>query len=401
MPYRILLILSSLLVFATSTLHAENNSRLVVAWVEGGDLYVWQTGSDTPTKYAGVHALEPHISPDGQYIAYTTPAPASLWLIRPTDPTPIEIVPNAALSPSDPQFLHIGNLQWAPNNRLYFNTYIQPSRIILQSNDLWLVDATTRTYKQLLPSPQAGRFTLSPDGNHIAIIQPGAYNTTDGTITLVGGNGQNRLTLLNYPAVSTASDYDFIPPPFWESDSNALNIAVPDKDLVYNDDTALVTLWHLAIDGTKTQRGTLQASFFGLPQWSDDGAHLAYLRHKGDITTNEFEMMIASGDGTNPVVYASGTAGNIGVPQWLPHSNQFIFPQGVSGDYWLGQPDQPPQQLPNATFYPYFVDASTYLYATATGDTFELRYAQLGASTSTLIATVHNAIPIFDARQIP
>jgi len=326
MPYRILLILSSLLVFATSTLHAENNSRLVVAWVEEGDLYVWQTGSATPTKYAGIHALEPHISPDGQYIAYTTPTPASLWLIPPTDPTPIEIVPNTALSPSDPQFLHIGNLQWAPNNRLYFNTYIQPSRIILQSNDLWLVDATTRTYKQLLPSPQAGRFTLSPDGNHIAIIQPGAYNTTDGTITLVNGNGQNRLTLLNYPAVSTASDYDFIPPPFWESGSNALNIAVPDKELVYNDDTALVTLWHLAIDGTKTQRGTLQASFFGLPQWSDDGTHLAYLRHKGDITTNEFEMMIASGDGTNPVVYASGTAGNIGVPQWLPHRGTPMFP---------------------------------------------------------------------------
>jgi Tol biopolymer transport system component len=401
MPYRILLILCSLLVLTTPALHADDKARLVVAWVEDGDLYSWRSESNTQTKYAGVNALFPYISPDGQYVAYSTAAPASLWLIALSDPIPVEIVPNAALSPTDAQFLHIGNLQWASNNHLYFNTYIQPSRIILQSNDLWLVDATARTYKQLLPSPQAGSFTLSPDGNHITIVQPGAYNTTDGTITFVDSNGQNRLTPLNFPAVSTASDYDFIPPLFWENDSKAVNIAIPEKDLVYHDDTAPVTLWHLAVDGTKTQRGTLQTSFFGLPQWSDDGAHLAYLRHKGDITTNEFEMMIALGDGTNPVVYASGTAGGIGVPHWLPNSNQFIYPQGTSGDYWIGQPDQPPQLLPNAVFYPRFVDSSTYVYATATGDTFELRYARLGASTSTLIASVHNAIPIFDARQIP
>jgi hypothetical protein len=211
-------------------------------------------------------------------------------------------------------------------------------------------------------------------------------------------NGQNHLDVLNFPAVGTASDYNFYPQLFWEADNSAFNLAVPDKDLVYRDDSALTTLWRITVDGTKTQRGTLQATFFGLPQWSYDGTQIIYLHRKGDITTNQFELMLASGDGSKPVVYATDSAGAIGLPQWLPNSHQFIYSQGEPGDYWLGELGQPPRALPEKIFNPRFVDSTTYVFSNSTS---ELRYAHLGDATSTLIATIHNATLIFDAILAP
>jgi len=256
------------------------------------------------------------------------------------------------------------------------------------------------TFKLLIPPQEAGLFSLSPDRQHVAIIQAGTYGAVDGKIVLFDQAGENRQEIMTFSAISSGSDNDFYPQVYWESDSSALNIAIPHKDLIYNDNTAPTTLWHVALDGTKTDQGKVQATIFGLPQWSDDGKHLVYLRHKGDISANQFELMIASGNGSNPTIYADGSVGTIGVPQWLPNSNKFIYSQGEPGDYWLGQPGQQPQVLPEKIFNPRFVDSSTYVYATTTGDTFDLRYAHLGDSSSTLITTIHS-YGIFDALLVP
>lgn len=61
-------------------------------------------------------------------------------------------------------------------------------------------------------SPHRTQGTSSlPDGQHIAIVQPGAYDAVDGKISLVDNAGQNRLELLNFLAVSTASDLRLLP----------------------------------------------------------------------------------------------------------------------------------------------------------------------------------------------
>ncbi len=403
MPYRILTLFVCVVLLATSSIHAEDQNQLVVTWLENNSVMIWHSGDSTPTAYAVPENVAGNvrqllISSDGQYVSLNAAYPGSLWLATPTDADMLEAVPNEALPAENAKTIRIGNLQRGANATFYFNTYDQPSHYNFQHNDLWLVDPIGRNYTQLLPSPQAGLFTLSPDNQQIAIVQAGGYNKTEGNIGLVNKSGQNRQDILTFTAVSTASDYDFYPQVFWEADSTAFNVAIPDKDLIYNDDTALTTLWHIVSDGTKTQNGSLQATFFGLPQWSDDGSHLLYLHRVGDITANQFELMIANGDGSNPTVYAKGDAGNIGMPQWLPKSDQFIYSQGEPGDYWLGQIGQAPQQIPGKLLNPRFVDSTTYVFANPAG---ELRYAHLGSGDSTLIAAVNNPSPIFDALLLP
>jgi len=407
MPYRVLTLLVLIVLLMSTTIRAEDNPHLVVAWVENSDVLVWRTGDASPTRYAIPESVSGNtrqllISSDGQYVVLNSAYPASLWMVTPTDPNLVELVPNQALpTTDDPKFLQIGNLQRGANNAFYFNTANHPSHYTLQNNDLWQVDAPSRSFKLLLPPSEGGLFNISPDGQHIAIVQSGTYGTADGKISLIDVEGQSRQDVLTFPAVSTASDYDFYPPLFWLADGSAFKVAIPDKELVYHDDNALTALWQIRTDGTKTQIGSLQASFFGLPQWSDDGQYLIYLRHKGDITSNQFELIVATGDGSKPIVYANGLAGSIGFPQWLPKSDQFIYSQGEAGDYWLGQPNQPPKRFPGKIFNPHFVDSTTYVFTTASGDTFELRYARLGGVSSTLIATVRSAVPIFDALLVP
>ncbi|MBI1282276.1 MAG: hypothetical protein GC179_29390 [Anaerolineaceae bacterium] len=407
MPYRVLTLFLSTMLLMSSSIYAEDHNRLVVTWLENNSVLVWHDGDAAPTAYAAPenvasNARQLMLSADGQYVVLNAAFPGSLWLAAPTDTNLSELVPNQALPSTDnPQFVRVGNLQRGTLSTYYFNTFDQPSHYSFQNNDLWSVDAANRTFQLLLPPSEAGLFSISPDGQHIALVQSGAYDKTDGKISLVDQDGQNRQDVMAFTAVSTASDYDFYPQTFWEADSSAFNVAIPDKDLIYNDSTAFTGLWHIAADGSQSQRGSLQATFFGLPQWSDDGAFLFYLHRVGDISANQFELILAAGDGTNATVYATGEAGNISVPQWLPASHQFIYSQGEPGDYWLGQADQKPQQLSGKIFNPRFVDSTTYVFATAAGESFELRYAHLGDSSSTLIAAVHNAVPIFDALLVP
>lgn len=402
MPYRVLTFLVCIALLLSSSAHAEDNNHLVVAWLEKDNVMVWRTGDSAPTAHRVPEAIAGNISQillssDGQYAAVNVINPGSLWLAAPANPDLIEAVPNQALlTTDDPKYIRIENLQRGANNSFYFNTANHPSHYTIQNKDLWSVDAASLTFKLLIPPQEAGVFSISPDQQHIAIVQAGTYGAVDGKIILTNQDGENRQEIMTFSAISSGSDNDFYPQINWQADSSAFNIAIPHKDLIYNDNTAPTTLWHVTVDGTKTQLGTVQASFFGLPQWSPSGRNLLYMRHKGGISSNQFELV------DMPEVYATGEAGNLGTPQWLPASDSdlFIYQQGEPGDYWLGMPTQPAVPFHDKLFAPKFVDAARYVYATAPGDTFELRYANLSSPDSTLMATVHGAV-VFDALIVP
>ncbi|MEP6988896.1 MAG: hypothetical protein ABI970_25060, partial [Chloroflexota bacterium] len=237
MPYRILTLFVSLVLLISSSIHAQDNTHLIVAWLENNNVMVWHTGDAAPTPHKATdivagNARQLLIASDGQYVAVNVAIPGSLWLATPTDTDLVELVPNAALpTTDDPKYIRIGNLQRGQDSTFYFNTFNQPSHYTFQNNDMWSVDAASRTIKLLLPPSQAGSFNLSPDSQHIAIIQSGTYGAVDGKIILADKEGQNSQEIMTFSAVSSGSDNDFVLPAFWQADNTGFNVAIPNKDL--------------------------------------------------------------------------------------------------------------------------------------------------------------------------
>jgi hypothetical protein len=382
---------------------SELPDDLVVAWVENGNLFAW-TKAGGAHQLASDNVLAPYLAPDGKHIAFTRGAdgfPDSIWLVALDEEDSRELIVVDALPTNDDEALLISQLTWFDAATLYFNTARRIEVGQDRRDDLWKVNIDSGEVVMLLPPGEGGAFSFSPDRQHLAVMNPGIYDGDEGFIHILDAQTAIQENLLSFPAVSTGSEYRFYPEVFWEADSSALRVAIPDKDLIYDEEgSPSVALWRLSVDGSQAQIGVADASFFGLPRWSQGTAYMTYLHRVGDRTSNQFDLMLADGDGTNAVTYASGEAGALGVPIWLPAtaSTQFVYPFDQSGEYWLGSPDTSPSRLPHNIYNPCFVDGEGFVFATAFPNTFELHYARLNDPTATLIATVNTPIPIFDAR---
>lgn len=401
MPYRILSIVLSILL-SLSAASAQNGARLVVAWVHEGDLWLWQQGDSTSVKLVTGDVATPYIAPDGKHIAFTRGdliQSASLWSVEVSTGKIVEL---ALTDVSADTRLLVEQVEWLDANTLYFNTRQSSGPFLLRTDDLWRADILSGEVRQLLPPEQGGAFYFSPDAHHIALVRPGAYDGATGSISLIDSSGQNPRVLLSFPAISTGSEYAYYPLPLWNNASSALLISIPPKDLIYDtNNTLMTTVWQLAVDGTATQLAEVQSSFFGLPQASSDGQYLTYVQRIGDISSNQFDLVVADSDNALPTVYASGSAGTLSGATWFPNTNRFFYIQGDVGDYWFSAPGQPPQRLAGKLYYPHFVDGSIYVYATYPGNPYELRYARIGDSSSELIATFSNPTPVLDAVLLP
>lgn len=397
---RIFIFAALLITCGLSTVHAAAKDVLTVVWVENGDLMRWQSGDSAPAKIASGTIRSAALAPDAAHAAYTCgtdTASNSLWVVDISGKSEKQLVTLDALKGN-----FIGDVGWLDASTLYFNTVQINGVGQVRQDDLWRADLASGTATPILAPGKGGSFTFSPDGQWIALVRPGQYGGQQGQINLVDPLGQNEKDLLAFPAVSTGADYLFYPPVFWSADSQSLNVAIPDKDLIYADSTAMTALWKLGVDGSQKQFGTVQASFFALPQWSSDGTLIAYMQRSGGVSSNDFSLMVARGSGLNGVVYTSGTAGMLQFVSWLPGANQFLYAQGDPGTYWLGTPGQP-QQLPGVIFTPRFVSPTTYIYSiSSANNVFELRAADLqNPSASILIAQTSAAVTTFDAVLAP
>jgi Tol biopolymer transport system component len=321
-----------------------------------------------------------------------------LWVVDTLGTAEQELVPRGELRAFRGGEVWINEVGWLDESVIYFNTLRRTESSRETQDDLYRANIRTREVALILPGTEGGAFTFSPDGQHIAVVYPGTYGRQDGRVRLIDPLAFENESLLFFFGVSTASEYKFYPAVFWEPDSTAFRVAIPDDDLVYDDVNAPpTTLWRLGVDGERDNLGSVPASFFGQPQWSDDVTALTYLQRVGSGDSNDFELMVADGRGQNPTVYASGQAGTLQAPTWVAGANRFAYAQGNPGEHWLGGVGLSPERLPGPVFFPRFVDSQTYVYATSFGDSFELRYRRLSESDSALVATVSGGFSWFDA----
>ncbi|MCA0456512.1 MAG: WD40 repeat domain-containing protein [Chloroflexi bacterium] len=402
MPYRILRLLL-LCLFATTVVHAQPTPNLVVAYLKNDDLRVWRAVDNSTTIYTVGEPFSPYLSPDGQYIAYTTARTNSIWLVVPDNPEPIEILPQAALAENGSRLLGFSLLEWSKDNNLYFTTFVE-SPTHYRKSDVWVVNAKTLSIEKFLPSTESGILTLSPDYSKVAISQPGKYDETEGSIRLLDVQSHEELTRFTFPAVSTASSIDFYPIISWSADSQYVNVAIPDKDLIYYEKNGPITLWRLGLDASQTQLGEIEGSFFGLPQWSDDGQHIFYVSHNGPFADNIIDLYTANGDGSNPIYAAGGKIGAIKLPNWIAHTHLLYYRSGVhdTGQAWLAEPGQSSQPFAGTYWDIQFVDSSTYVFVGSPDQNdYGFYYNSLNSNQPVLIDPDDNYIPRFDAVLIP
>jgi hypothetical protein len=199
---------------------------------------------------------------------------------------------------------------------------------MMVNDDLWYVNIDTGELKQILPPGQGGVFYFSPDGQQIALVTPK-------TISLVNSDGTNRRqSVLQYPLVSTYSEYQYYATPKWSPDLSFLRVALlPQEPLA--EPRQNTSVWEMPSDGSPARMIGVMASVPLLsPELSPDLNHIAYLVEHGAPADKQRELHISVSDNSGDTIYQTGQLDFMG---WAPDSNHFIFTSGTDNKLQLGQ----------------------------------------------------------------
>jgi hypothetical protein len=375
---------------------AQESPILMVTWAEDGVLYLWREGDAQPRALGGNNAGLPQLSPDGQRIAFKrtpitdTGVTGSLWVVN-VDGTGEQQLYDAA-----PDV--VGQVEWRDNEVLLFNTVRYLEIGLRENDDLLLANVITAQVNELLPAGEGGQFHIGPEGE-VVLVQPGAYQGDPGTIRYLAPDDL-LIDLLAYDGVSTASEYAFYADVQWIN-STTLLTAIPDADLIYQEETLdeyPTRLYRLTTDGTSEAIGAVPASFFGQPRWSADGAYLTFLQRTGTAADLTFELWLAAGDGTGAERYDLTQQS----PVWDTGSARFLYP--YAGSIWIGEPaNEPVERVSEGSmlFLPTVLargDEPILIYVRLIEETMELVYAGLEGE-ATAFASVSRPVT-FHARLI-
>jgi hypothetical protein len=275
----------------------------------------------------------------------------------------------------------IGQVNWLDNRVLYFNTYQKYDWGSSMDDDLYRVELDGDP-QLILPPGAGGKFALSPDGQHIAVVTAGTYGLVQGRVSLLDPLGARVHDSFHFDAVNTQYEIPFYPPLHWSSDSTAVYLPIPEHELEYPEfDPAMVTLWRAPFEGTGRIYGILY-SVLALPEWSGNADRLLYLRQGRE----QRELVLARGDGQYSLLYASAPMELDwwGLFQWIPDSDQFIYQTENYGNWLVGARGADPQpEISGWAQEILFVSDTTYVYNGSTDHV--LYYAQIGEALPHLI----------------
>lgn len=347
MPKRTWLLLVFVgLFFSPALLAQPNPPDLYIVYVDAGDVFMWRAGAGVVWQAAVGDIRAAFPAPDGSGIAYIRPSAdptahgESLWLARPDG-----ITEHAQLLtlPSGERF---GQVAWGDSAALYFNT-LQPGLFgDVPQDDLHWIDLPARAHAVLLPAGEGGAFTFSQDRRRMLVTTPGVFGAAAGRLRLIdraaqAGSHAVRDVLL-FAAVASGTHTAFYPA-VDALETGAFRVAIPPPEALYDDASSSappMALWEITPGGAAVQLGQVQASLFGLPRWSADGAWMAFMRRED--RANQFGLFIAAGDGTAVERVLLAEAGDLLAPTWLPAMPLLVY--GHDAAYWRSALGQPPQR---------------------------------------------------------
>jgi len=349
---------------------------LRIALIDNQVLYL--VGADTEILAEG-EITSIHIAPDGETIAFTRGSSGlseTLWLVNAdgTDQRQIDAPPI------------ISQVAWQEGDTLYVNTAERDTVGLSPRDDLYRVDVNTNEVTEIEPG---GNVSISSDETAV-IITPGMVSQSPeeegikGTIHVLLPDGA-QTPLYTFEAVATASHRRFYPTIQWVDNVHFFT-AIPPSQMIYdelNESAAPIDWVRIPINGIP-KIAQIDASFFGLPVRSPLNGDILYLRREAN--SNQFTIMIADEDGSNAEAIQTADAGDLLMPQWVDERFIYVY----DGAYWIGRRGAESSRWielnPDFITQPHIVGGTDYIvYQDVVGGNFQLRYAQLGSDTSTLI----------------
>ena len=383
---------------------------LRVAYIKNSDVYLWIEGND-PVRLTDVHdAVSVRLSDDGEFIAFKRQNQADatlqeLWVVNTSGiPDPHVLVGATELEslvPPDagPSILGYGVLDynWRPNTHIlsYSTLILHDGPGFGPNHDLRLVNTDTMEKITLFDTGEGGIFYYSPDGNQLSFSNPDS-------ISLVNSDGSNlRADVLTYPKVITYSEYEYHPHPIWSADGDSLRITIPPHDPLA-EPLPPTSLWFIPTDGSPgTLLGNIQAMPFAWPNnaYAPDLEHVIFAMPVGDPASNQRELQIANGDGSDQISYDQ--AESLEFISWSPDSWHFIYQihQGDRKGIYLGSLNTLPKLIildPDMVLEIKWLGSSRLVFPLQNGSQWQLYVQNPSDGSLSMIDVIPDSNPDFD-----
>ncbi len=349
------------------------------------------TGGE-PVQLAAAEGVErPLISPDGRKIAYIVRKDgANILHVVNLDDGSDQILINSVDLPvnvGDGMAVLISQIEWLNNSQgIAFNTFftnlVGPDAG--KRVDLWTVKLEGTVTERFETERGGGVFALS-NINQVILSQQDA-------IVRANLDGNDAEALVTFDFISTASEYIYYPPVQWAADGNAAYVAIPNADPWSEEANA--ALWRIPASGPAERLETLPGNILHHPvSWSPDGSQLVYVQQEIDASNPPPVLMLAEGDGRNPIPYTSDT--QLDLFGWSPGGAHFLY--AGSGEYAVGQAGAPPTKYPaqGAIADMQWLTASTFITAIGGSGSWNLRSNNINGDLD-LLTIANNDFADFD-----
>ena len=319
------------LLFMLASVAFTQSGEVITAWTADGTLNYGYEGARAPIVLATGDIIAPYLSPDGETVAYTAGSgglPSSLWAVREGEEAQ-QLVMSEQIGDAT-----IAEVAWANSDTLFLNTtVIQAPFGANPRNDLYRVDVNTAKLSTMLAAGNGGAFSISPDRQHIALVNPGGFDqlgvvVTDGTIRIVDLEGGDVATMAFEP-IQTGSHGLYYPEVTWLPDGESLYTVIPPGTLYYDStqpEINTMAVWQLDLDGSTAQIGEIPFGYTSVPVWSSSREQLMYAVSPPSATIGTV-VYIAQPNGTEPEIVIEGQTTFF---RWSQHGERFVSGNGIT-----------------------------------------------------------------------
>jgi hypothetical protein len=369
---------------STDSPGAPDPQTLKVAFINTGDVWVWEEGLSPRRLTSRGQIEELVISSDGLWVAFEWQDPAralsELWVINTSTGDEQLLLSQADLDLLYPleDALHFAPFQFEflpGTHTLLVNTYrIFEGPGLVKNDDLWSIEVESGSRTMLLEPGQGGDFVIAPNGEMLALVKPTSigFVRSDGS-----GLSPDHLT---FPFVITYSEYAYYPVPVWSPASDSVMVLIPAEDPLA-DDTARIWNVPATSDPSTLVLDLGSFTFFRnsgpIPLIAPDLSSVAYFHDAGGTSA---ELHLAALDGSSNVIYETGSLTWHG---WNPNAQDFVYGSAPK-NLILGRVGAPPAGLGFGNLLRW-IERDEFLYLD-----------QLTATHRFVLATISGASTVLD-----